>query len=475
MALTAISKELTEPFLEQGIQDTNFFNGRLLTAGDLVNLQEASRRRDYQLGLGVGAGVVEGLEVRLLNDGSDGKPPTLAVSQGLAFNRLGKAVALAQNVEVRLAKEQPAVSPNGKSPFEVCLPPQQNGKPLPGKGAYVFLARPASGLRGQAPRRGFGQDARVEGCDRDLILEGVQFRLVSMDVSTLENLQQATRDDLALLLQDTDNSGTVGLQAQNKLRNWLAHLCLGSEELAAWQRDPLARVADDFFGAAVRSPFDSYGAVDALRDKGLLDDCDVPLALICWTQTGVKWADMWSVRRRLAGCEAPSRPWPLPLAERQQREAEAAFQQFQDHLGSLLLKLAPTTLIGLHATDYFRYLPAAGILPIARGAFRGFDLATFFDPPHRDTEYIDGQALRALMAESQGFGAIDLQADELIWLYQPWQNAKAIDDGENIQPTIVFTTGHMPHRALARLDVARWNYSQYADAGAGIRLDVSLG
>src|SRR5690349_12570931 len=107
MAETLIRKELREAFLEQGIQDTHFFNGRLLTAGDLANLQDAARRRDHQLGLAAGSGIVSGLEVRLVADGSDGQPPVLAVACGLALDRLGQAVALPQDAEVVLAKAKP--------------------------------------------------------------------------------------------------------------------------------------------------------------------------------------------------------------------------------------------------------------------------------------------------------------------------------------------------------------------------------
>ncbi|MGA7730493.1 MAG: hypothetical protein WCD37_04375 [Chloroflexia bacterium] len=466
MAETLIRKELKEAFLEQGIQDTHFFNGRLLTAGDLVKVQDASRRRDHQLGLGVGSGIVSGLEVRLIADGSDGKPPVLAVSKGLAFDRLGQAVALPQDAEVLLDKEKPDKLPPAGS-FDYCVPLQQNGKPIPGKGAYLFTIRQASDYIGQAPRRGFGQTAKVEGCDRDLVLEGAQFRLVSVDVTNLDNLAETTRLALAELLKDTENAGLPGLSAQNKLRNWLAHACFGTEELQGWLRDPFARQANEFFGTAVDSSFHNYGVVGKLRSQGSIDDCDVPLALICWTATGVKWVDMWSVRRRLAA-QALSAAWPQPTDDLRLAEAEAAFQQFQDQVNFLLQKLGPVTLVNAHATEYFRFLPAVGILPGARGTFRGFNPNLFFDQPHRDVEYIDGLIVGSLVADALHYFPMDLESDELVWLYQPWQNAKAIDDGANIQPYVVFTTGQMPHRALARLDVARWDYSQYADAVPGV-------
>jgi hypothetical protein len=400
MAETALQIELLQPFLEQGIKDTNFFNGRLLTAGDLATVQEASRSRDRQLGLGVGAGVVQGLEVRLGKDGSDGKPPALAVAKGLAFNQLGQAVALAQNVEVQLAKKEPENGSNGLATFALCQPPQ-NGQPLPGQGAYVFAARPAAGYLGQAPRRGFGQAAKVEGCDRDLLQEGVQFRLVAMDVTTLDKLAPATRAGLAQLLQDADKNGVAGLQAQNKLRNWLAHVCFGTEELAAWSEDPFARAADQFFGAAVRSPLAAYGAIDALRSKTLLGDCDVPLALVCWTQTGVKWVDMWAARRRAVRL-AVGDPWSLLVDDRRLAEAEAMLVQFQRQLEEML---AESGLKSVTAMSRLRYLPAAGYLPVDIGQF---DWATFFQGLAVTSEEIDLAFARLLIHRSLYLDPIDL-------------------------------------------------------------------
>jgi hypothetical protein len=476
MAKTMISKELMEPFLEHGIRDTNFFNGRLLTANDLTILQEAGRRRDRQLGLGIGAGIVAGLEVRLLHDGGDGRPPTLAVSKGLAFNRMGQAAALAQKVEVRLAKEKPTSASNGKTAFAVCLPPQQQGKPLPGKGAYLFVARPAAGYRGHAPRRGFGQATKVEDCDRDLLWEGVQFRLVSLDVTTLDKLSMATRNALTQLLQDADKSGLAGLQAQSKLRNWLAHVCYGTEELAAWPRDPLARIADDFFGTAVHSPYNSYGALDALRDKQLLDDCDVPLALLCWTATGVKWVDMWAARRRPVR-RPLSTAWPLLLSERRIAEGEAVFQQF--HEQAALLTRPETTraqLMQIEVRNYFRYLPAAGIIPFTTGvANRGFDYLKFFNGlTIRDPVFIEGMKAFPLFHLSWAYPPIDLVQKELIWLYLVREN-REMTSAPQPQPYLIFTSGYVPYQDDAQFDLSRWQYSNYGPGLVAFRSFNDMG
>ncbi|MBX2998661.1 MAG: hypothetical protein KF893_09150 [Caldilineaceae bacterium] len=472
MAETIVRKELREAFLEQGIQDINFFNGRLLTAGDLVTLQDAARRRDHQLGQAAGEGIVSGLEARLVADGSDGNPPVVAVSKGLAVNRLGQTVALAQDVEVKLAKEKPERSINGGL-FQYCLPPQENGKPIPGKGAYLLVARPITEYKGLAPRRGLGQDARVEGCDRDLLQEGAQFRLVSMDVTTLAKLSVATRQELAQLLQSADAGGTAGTRTRNKLRNWLAHVCFGTEELSAWPRDPLARVAGEFFTAAVHSPLATYGAVDALRDQGLIDDCDVPLALILWTATGVKWVDRWAVRRRLR--QRPiTRRFPLLASDQLTAEMEALMQQFQEQVQEMQINLS-LGLANFNAGEHFKYLPPAGLLPLAgSGGARGFNYDAFFvGMTTRQPIFIEGAQLRSLLREALDYPPIDTTGEVVVWLYIVRENAQAslssaplssapLSSAPPPQGYMVFASGHMPYRGEARYDVNRWDFGNFS-------------
>ncbi len=476
--------ELSETFLTQGIQDTHFFNGRLLTAGDLETMQEASRKRDVQLGQAAGAGVVSGLEVKLVADGSDGKPPVLAVSCGLAYNRLGQAVALPVDTEVSLAKEKP-VSAQDQSLFEACQPPQTGGKPLPGKGAYLFVARPAIELSGLAPRRGFGQAAKVEGCDRALLQDGVQFRLVPFDINKLDKLSPDTRTKLTTLLTDVGKFGSAGLAAQNKLRNWLAHACFGTEELSAWPVDPFPSEKDDFLGPAQVSSYLAYGLLDQLERQALSDDCDIPLALVCWTTGGVKWVDMWSVRRRPMRSPLPL-PWPIPGSERRTAETEAAFLQFQDHVTFMTRPtVLPFQLSQVRAVDNFRHLPPAGFIPVGGvSGSRGFNPLKFFEglvtrsPVFNTTTsgsnlieplVIEGAALEAALKHSFSYPAIDLvisntTSEVLIWVYAVRENKMAIDQviGSSPQPYLFFTSGHMPYLAESRYNLNRWNYSNYS-------------
>jgi hypothetical protein len=370
------------------------------------------------------------------------------VTNGLALNRAGQAVALPMNVEVRLARQSQALPPEAGL-FAECTPPKTGTTPT-GTGTYILVAAPASGFREKAPMRGLGEKGKVEGCGSRYAVEGVKFRLEELKVNSLVGISQTTRDVLNDLMTKSDPASL------SKLRNLLAHVCFGTEELAGFPRDPLRRISG-------RSPYTTYGAVDALHFAGNLTGCDIPLALLYWTTSGAKFVDMWSVRRKPIS-RPRSTMWPLPVSERRLAEAEAVFLQFQDQMDHLLRSgLSQSALAAIRATDYFRYLPPVGFLPLSRGSFRGINPATFFSQqPHRDPEFIDGAVTRALLNEALTYEPVDLSAGELVWLYNAWQNTKAIDDGEAIQPYVIFASGHMPHMAIARFDVARWDYSNYA-------------
>src|SRR5688500_18474226 len=101
-----MSVDLLEPVLTDGIQNTHFFNGRILTAEALRTEQQAGRWQRWQLGRAAGHGIVCGLEIRLGNPGAPGQGvPTVHVTSGLAFNSLGQALALPKDKEVALAPE----------------------------------------------------------------------------------------------------------------------------------------------------------------------------------------------------------------------------------------------------------------------------------------------------------------------------------------------------------------------------------
>lgn len=74
-----MATELRTPILEQGIANTHFFNGRLLTAEALRAEQEANRQQRQRLGQAIGGGVVYGLQVQGTSTTSQTEGATSAV------------------------------------------------------------------------------------------------------------------------------------------------------------------------------------------------------------------------------------------------------------------------------------------------------------------------------------------------------------------------------------------------------------
>src|SRR5205809_8714 len=112
------SANLLEAILTDGIRDTHFFNGRVLTADDLRTMQSASRQHDAQLARAIGDGVAYGLEVTLATSLSTAKQAVLHVERGLALNLLGERAALPVGVDVALIQSTDAPTPEGI--FVVC-------------------------------------------------------------------------------------------------------------------------------------------------------------------------------------------------------------------------------------------------------------------------------------------------------------------------------------------------------------------
>lgn len=446
--------ELLEPMLHGGIRNTHFFNGRLLTAGDLRAEQQANRAQHQQLGLAVGAGVVEGYDVRLAPSGNSARP-VLRVSSGLAITRKGAALALPDDVDVALVREPRTALLSGDAGlFAVCRPEATTPSATVAEGVYLFVVSPASGFAEHAPVVGFNGNGVASGCDHSYAVEGVRFGLVGVDLAQLSFIDAATRGELVQLLGQTSPA------SRTRLRNGLAHLCFGTQEAASFAADPFSLPSG-------QSPLAGYGLVDWLRSRGDLTQCDVPLALLLWTTAGVQFVDLWSVRRSPQP-PAVSGVWPLQSGPRRPAEGEAAFLQFQAQIADMIGSgMFGATLTQLHALDLFRYLPAAGLVPLANSRFQGFELADFFEGMAVPTPvHITGDELAALLRMAHSFPPIDLgrQQQELVWLYYVRENMEAIAAGGSNppQPYVVFSSGHMPTVGQARYSLDHWNFANYA-------------
>jgi hypothetical protein len=415
-------KRMDQAVTDDGIAWTNFFNGRLLSGEDLSGEQAAQRRSRRDLGRALGSGVAAGLEVTR-SAANSASAPTIHVTAGLAVNRRGQTLSLAQEIELSLIQATDPTSLSAGA-FDACTPPQ-TGVYVAAAGAYLLVVAPASTRQGRAPTSGLGNGSA--GCNTRSLVEGVLFRLIPIDL---------TADELA----DADH-----------LRSNLAHRCLGTGTAG------FRGVAVDPFGAVP----DRYGAIDDLRD-GFLTDCDVPLGVVVWTaDEGVRFVDMWAARRRITR-PAGSVRWSALVDDRRRSEAEAMFLQFESQIEDLYGSSAdPSTIF---AGDRLAYLPPVGVLPIVGGSQpRGFDAATFFGShATRDVAMTDGHLLRALVAESFSHEPIDLATADPIQLYLIWENFRAVQAGLVAQLALVFASAALPYRGVARFGNARWNLSRFA-------------
>jgi hypothetical protein len=402
--------DLQQPVLDGGIRSINFFNGRLLSANDLTREQSASREADRRLGKAVGAGVAYGLEVSQTANPNN-QLPAVSVEGGLAVNRRGQTLMLEARTDIALVR---TVDATGSSQgFAECAP-LQTGAYVSGAGVYLLTIAPAQQTEGRAITN--GMNPATATCNSDTIVSCVQFRLIQLDPPIT----------------------TAEMQDEGHLRNLIAYKCFGTEETNTFIIDPFGK------------EFDEWGLLDGLRPNQLTD-CEVPLAVLCWTDAGIDFIDMWSVRRRLASSQ--NGEWPPFESDAAMAMAEARLLQFRDQIDDLRSPTANPAQ--LRALDIFDHLPPAGLLPTDS---TGFNLTKFFEGlTVRGPVFIDVAQVEDLLRASLPYGAIDMSNHEVIWLYQVRENVLG-----NTRPYAIFANGHIPPIGLGRFNLGRWNYSNYA-------------
>lgn len=374
--------DLLEPLLSGGVRHPNYFDGRVLTAEALTDEQAALHRHVDRLGRAVGEGVAFGLGVTPgpVRSGV----PTVEVAPGLAVNRKGQTLAIPEEVgpvEVALSREPRARDlPEGTGLFEVCRPEDRLGddgfQAKLDPGPYALVIGPLSAYEGRVPGVGAGGSGVATFCGSRHATEGVYLRLVALDLAP----------EVAGLVAAGVRSSS--LAERTRARNVLAHHCLGTPDLGALRASP-------------RTAGASYGLLDAMRAGGDLDVCEVPLALLFWDDSVLRFVDTWAVRRRLAEVGA-SDQWRLHALPRRLVEAEAAFLQFQDQVE---VARAASGGFRLGAVAAFRYLPSAGYVPAAAEGvfFEGIGV--------RRRLRADEAFLRALLHDAFHADPIDLAAD----------------------------------------------------------------
>src|SRR4051812_11453381 len=217
---------LNTPVLDDGIDNVNFFNGRVLTAEDLRDEQRAAIEHHRRLGRAHGWGVVGGLEV---SPGSDLR--SVRVEPGFGFDTLGDAVELASAVDVALVVDATSGGNGGGSAFAPCstIPA---APVVSGTGFYLLTIAQAAGPRGRAAAVGFGAGGVAADCGARYTVEGVVFRLVALDVAGMAETAGLDEDARSAL------TAAPGSAERLRTRNVLAHLLLDTALIAAENPDP---------------------------------------------------------------------------------------------------------------------------------------------------------------------------------------------------------------------------------------------
>jgi len=445
-------KSLLEPITDQGIENTHFFEGRVLSANDLRQQVDANRRYDQQLGEVLGSGIVRGLNVSIVDSGAGASGPVVRVQGGMGLNLEGNVLELSSDyMDIELSRSITAPDPDtifsdcNKAITETSLPS--------GAGLYVLLMSPAAKYQGYAPKNGLQARGVANDCGRATVVEGVQFRLLEFNPLAMPDISESTR---RLLEETFFNSASPILssdtQSISKLQNIIAHVCLGSEVSKRSQSTILTTVSEQPVG------------FDALYGEGI-EPCDIPLAMIYWTVDGIGFLDNWSVKRQLYQYFPVNSGFSYS-GKRTQVIYESMLYQFQDQLHELLVnKLNITEALSLNAFDYFQYLPPAGLLPLFQSSAEGFSPENFFArQPHRPPEYVSDSQAREILYGSANYQPIATDERELVWLYRTWERDLQEANGQPSLAHMIFTCGHTPYQANAKYDLARWDYSHYTRA-----------
>jgi hypothetical protein len=451
------SVSLLTPILNGGIQNVNFVNGRVLTAEDMTAERTANLQRQRLMGTSIGDGVAYGLEVTLSSSSVAYGQQVVHVTAGLAVNRNGDMLQLPSDTDVTLTATLPAAAAGGAL-FTPCQPPQTQ---LTNPGIYVLTVMPASGYQGSVPVTQLNSSGVATSCSSRFRTAGVQFRLSLVTLASTGTGLQPMLYALGNQIQTNlnNNASAASLAASlSQFRNGLAYACYGTQTLATYAANPFA-------GLPQSSTLDLYGLIDDQRTAGLITDCEVPLALAYWSQQGIQFVDMWSVRRPLFPAAA-SEAWPLFSGRRRAAEGMAMFLQFQDQNAGLISTLSASALSAATAADYFYYLPSAGFLPVGNiSPSTGFDYLQFLSGrTYRNPVFMEGCRLSQVLQTAFLYPPIDLSGEEMMWVYQVRENQEAIDNSGGAaapQVYLFFTNGQVGFHGEAKYDLNYFNYANY--------------
>jgi hypothetical protein len=351
---------LTEAIPDSELRHINFFNGRLLTGGDLEDEQSAQHAHSRHLGMAIGDGVAFGLRVARA-DPSPPDAPVVSVTKGLAVNRAGQTLRLECDQLVALTRP-PDPGAKDQCIFNDCDPGGGGATIASGAGYYVLTIGPASRSDGKAPVSGLGNTTAI--CNSRYSAEGVKFGAYRLSLTA---------------------NGTPAA------RSILAKACFGL----------IPGISSGSWPGSLPAPHE-YGW-EKLMPPGFDSTINVALAVFEWTNSGLGFVWCCPVRRRI-GRQNSETDWAYFTGESRVAEGEAMFLEFQNDLGGV----APAGFAG----SRFSILPAGGVLPpgttwktflgpLAPGSITPID-ASLWPGLLRDTFVREPVAIPAANAKSPG-------------------------------------------------------------------------
>ncbi|MFL5699386.1 MAG: hypothetical protein ACJ797_20085 [Ktedonobacteraceae bacterium] len=363
---------LLEKNFNGGLQETHYFDGRLLSADAFKADQDAVQTRLDWLGRATGYGIIDGLIIRKVRTSET----QLSISRGLGLSYSGRVIRLPGDMTLSLTKSAPAPVSTAASAQQktgtftsVSLVQQQqattNGNAVAAstsgiipEGVYLLTVLPVSQFEGLALMRSSVSGvasgvSNAPGCGSKWEVEGVQFKVIRLDTSDLSglfaNVPDIPRDEQGILRQ-----------------NLLAHWCYGT------------LIVRDFGIHPFDFP-DKYSPLDpnAVFIPDLSAD-DLPLAAFHWDGSRITFVDSWIARRRVVHPDAVTGTnsslqvgsWKAIMDDRRVAENQARFRQFQDQLDSIVAAGnkpgSGTDLTRVKVTDSFTFLPPVGLLPVTQ-------------------------------------------------------------------------------------------------------------
>jgi len=286
----------------------HYFDGKFLRAPDMQLEQQALLNQIRLSNSAGGAGVVHGYDI------TRGSGDTLDIGPGLAFDTLGRALQMAQGINVSVGElieksrsnsgssiAQPAV---GKAAFGECEL-RGSGSPdgtVESSDLYLITICHAEAMCGEEDVYGkLCESACISSTDRPYIIEGVSIHAVPLELSAL-----------------LKTSNTVSL-SQKHLRSRVASAYFEQE-----RQHPASHISKEGLNSNVW----------CLGADAIAGNC-VPIAVISRSGTTMQFLDAWTVRRERM--ESPPRHyWASIMAMRPWQVFLAQVLQFQCQLSRCL-------------------------------------------------------------------------------------------------------------------------------------------